>query len=59
MVVTNMAIATQRLSKCVPERYAVNKNRRPLVDNGFCYQRIRHGPTTTVLGHFKAVPARL
>jgi hypothetical protein len=30
-----MTIARQRLAKYVPDRYAVNKNRRPLLDNGF------------------------
>jgi hypothetical protein len=30
-------IARQQLAECVPERYAVNENRRPLLDNGFSY----------------------
>jgi hypothetical protein len=30
-----MTIAKQRLAKQVPERDAVNKNKRPLLDNGF------------------------
>jgi hypothetical protein len=41
---TNIAlwrIARQRLAKHVPEHYAVNENRRPLLDNGFGY----HGST--------------
>jgi hypothetical protein len=29
-----MTIARQWLAKHVPESYAVNKNRRPLLDNG-------------------------
>jgi hypothetical protein len=31
----HMTVTRQRLAKHVPERYAVNKNRRPLLDNGF------------------------
>jgi hypothetical protein len=30
-----LRIVRQRLAKHVPERYAVNENRRPLLDNGF------------------------
>jgi hypothetical protein len=33
--VTNITIAGQRLAKHVPEHYAVNKNRCPLLDTGF------------------------
>jgi hypothetical protein len=56
----NMTIAKQRLPKHVPERYAVNKNRRSLQDNGFGYHGIRHVPVkmltwTTVPEPFKAV----
>jgi hypothetical protein len=37
-----MTIARQRLAKHVPERYAVNMNRRPLLYNGFGHhERIR------------------
>lgn len=31
----NRPTARQRLAKHVPKRYAVNENRRPLLDNGF------------------------
>jgi hypothetical protein len=59
-IVTNMTIARQWLAKHIPDRYAVNKNRRPLLDNGFGYHGIRHVPVTTfttktVLEPFKAV----
>jgi hypothetical protein len=30
-------IVRQRLAKHVPEHYAVNKNKRPLLDSGFSY----------------------
>jgi hypothetical protein len=55
-----MTIARQRLAKHVPEPYAGNKNRRPLLDNGFGYHGIRHVPVTTpkwttVLESFKTV----
>jgi hypothetical protein len=55
-----MTIARQRLAKHFPERYAVNKNRRPLLDNGFDYHGNRHVPMTkrtwtTVLEPFKGV----
>jgi hypothetical protein len=53
-----MTIARQRLAKHIPELYAVNKDRRPLLDNGFGY----HGITsvsdtmdTCELEHLKAV----
>jgi hypothetical protein len=39
-IVTNMTIARQWLAKHVPERYAVNKKRRHLLDNGFHYDGI-------------------
>jgi hypothetical protein len=42
-----MTIARQRLAKHLPERYTVNKNRRPLLDNGFGYHGIRGVPVTT------------
>jgi hypothetical protein len=32
--------ARQRLAKHVPERYAINENRRPLLNNGFGYHGI-------------------
>jgi hypothetical protein len=55
-----MTIARERLAKHVPVCYAVNKSRRPLLDNGFSYHGIRHIPvttrmTSTVLESFKAV----
>jgi hypothetical protein len=54
-----MTIARKRLAKHVAKSYAVNKNRRPLLDSGFGYHGIRHVPvttrTTTVLETFKAV----
>jgi hypothetical protein len=41
-----MTITRQRLAKHVPKSYAVNKNRHPLLDNGFWlpryYKRFRH-----------------
>jgi hypothetical protein len=55
-IVTNMTIAWQRLAKHVPERYAVNKDRRPLLDNGFGYHGITSvSDTETVLEPLKAV----
>jgi hypothetical protein len=42
-----MAPARQRLAKYVPERYAVNKNRRLLLDNRFGYHGIIHVPMAT------------
>jgi hypothetical protein len=38
--VTNMTIARQRLTKHISELYAVNKNRHPLLDNGFGHHGI-------------------
>jgi hypothetical protein len=40
-------IARQRLAKHVPERYAVNENKRPLLDNGFGYYGVRGVAGTT------------
>jgi hypothetical protein len=55
-IVTNMIVARQRLAKHVPERYAVNKNRRPLLDNGFRYHgTARVSDATTVLEPLRAV----
>jgi hypothetical protein len=59
-IVTNMTTARQRIAKHVLEPYAVIKNRRPLLDNGFGYHGIRHVPVTTrttatVLVPFKVV----
>jgi hypothetical protein len=34
--------ARQRLAKHVPKRYTVNKNKHPLLDNGFIYHRTKH-----------------
>jgi hypothetical protein len=53
-----MTIVRQRLSKHIPDRYAVNKTRRPLLENEFGYHGIRHvsvtmHTTTTVLELFK------
>jgi hypothetical protein len=54
-----MTIARQRLSKHVPERYTVNKHRRPLLDSGFDYHGIASVSeatnTLTVLEPLKAV----
>jgi hypothetical protein len=40
-------IARERLAKHVPERYAVNENRRPLLDNGLGYHGITGVSGTT------------
>jgi hypothetical protein len=40
-------IARQQLAKHVPKRYALNKNRCPLLGNGFDYHGSRHVPVTT------------
>jgi hypothetical protein len=40
-------IARQRLAKHVPERYAVNEDRRPLLDNVFGYHGIAGVSGTT------------
>jgi hypothetical protein len=54
--VTNMNIARQRLAKHVPQRYAVNKNRCPLLDNAFGYHGIASvSDATTVLEPLEAV----
>jgi hypothetical protein len=45
--VTCISSARQRLAKHVSERYAVNKNRRPLLDNGFSYHGTKHVSGTT------------
>jgi hypothetical protein len=55
-----MTIARQQLAKHLPERCAVNKNRLPLLDNGFGYNGSGHVPVTTctwttVLEPFKGV----
>jgi hypothetical protein len=51
-----MTIARQWLAKHVAERYAVNKNRHPLLDNGFGYYGItRVSDTTTALEPLTAV----
>jgi hypothetical protein len=57
---TNMTTARQRLAKHFPERYSVNKNRRPLLGNVFGYHGIIHvlltrRARTKVLEPFKAV----
>jgi hypothetical protein len=39
-----MTIARQPLAKHVPERYAVNKNRRQLIDNGLVTMVLRAYP---------------
>jgi hypothetical protein len=46
-IVTRMTPVRQRLRKHVHERYAVNKNRRPLLDNGFGYHGTKHVSDTT------------
>jgi hypothetical protein len=46
-IVTNMTIVRQRLANHVPERYAVNKNRSPLLVNGYGYHGSGHVPVTT------------
>jgi hypothetical protein len=54
--VTNMTIARQRLAKHVPERYAVSKNRHPLLDSGFNYHCIASlSDATTVLEPLRTV----
>lgn len=53
-----MTIARQRLAKRIPERYAVDKNRRPLLDIGFGYNAVTSVSDTTYtceLEHLKAV----
>jgi hypothetical protein len=47
---TTMTVAGQRLARQVPERYAVNKNKRPLQDNGFgiCIAARTCSPLTTL-----------
>jgi hypothetical protein len=47
--------ARQRLGKHVPERYAVNKNRRLLLDNGFSYHGTKDVSGTTVAELSEAV----
>jgi hypothetical protein len=48
--------ARQLLAEHVPERYALNKNRRPLLDNGFDYHGITIvSDTTTALEPLKVV----
>jgi hypothetical protein len=55
-IVLNITIARQRLAKHVPERYTVNKHRRPLLDNGIVYLDITSvSDATTVLEPLKAV----
>jgi hypothetical protein len=39
--------ARQPLARHVPKRYAVNKNRRPLLDNGFGYHGTKYVSGTT------------
>jgi hypothetical protein len=46
-IVTHTTPARQRLSKQVPERYALNKNRCPLLENEFCYQGTKQVSDTT------------
>jgi hypothetical protein len=46
--VTCISSARQRLAKHVPEPYAANKNRRPLLDNGFSYHGTKHVSGTTL-----------
>jgi hypothetical protein len=46
-IVTRRSSATQRLAKHVPERYAVVKNRRSSLDNGFSYHGTKHVSGTT------------
>jgi hypothetical protein len=54
--VTNMTIGRQRLAKHVPDRYAVNKSRRPSLGNGIDYHGITNASdATTVLEPLKAV----
>jgi hypothetical protein len=49
-------IARQRFAKHVPERYAANKNRRPLLENGVGYHGITSiSDTTTVLETLRAM----
>jgi hypothetical protein len=49
-------IARQRLAKHFPERYAVNKNRRPVLGNGFGYHGITSvSDVTTILETSRAV----
>jgi hypothetical protein len=49
-------IARQRLAKHVPERYGLNKNRRPLPENGFSYHGITSlSDATTLLEPLRAV----
>jgi hypothetical protein len=51
-----MTIARQRLAKHVPECYAVNKNRRPLLDNGFGYHSLTSvSDATTALENLETV----
>jgi hypothetical protein len=42
-----LRIARQQLAKYVPECYAVNENRRPLLNNGFGYHDITGVSDTT------------
>jgi hypothetical protein len=46
-IATCISSARQRLVKHVPESYAVNKNRRLLLDNGFSYHGTKHVSGTT------------
>jgi hypothetical protein len=41
-ILTCIFSVRQRLTEHVPERYAVNKNRRALTDNGFSYHGTRY-----------------
>jgi hypothetical protein len=52
-------IARQRLAKHVSERYAVNENRRPLLDNGFCYHGIAGVSGTTQTWNTVVEPLQL
>jgi hypothetical protein len=45
--VTSISSARQRLAKPVPQRYAVNKDRRSLLHNGFSYHGTKHVSDTT------------
>jgi hypothetical protein len=51
--------ARQRLAKYVPQRYAVNENRRPLLDNVFGYHGITGVSDTTQTWNTVAEPLGL
>jgi hypothetical protein len=53
--VTCISSARQRLAKHVPERYAITKNRRSLLDNAFSYHRTNYGFGTMEAEPFKVV----